>query len=122
LGLPNSQNLQFSYPILQFSPREVVSGVPPIPVAPVPQASFTSAEALHEVLYQFVDFSHHTARFIIFAQLALPSIIIIIILSFPILLIFGTYKITQNISLAFIVTGVLSHISIKHFINLNTAA
>jgi hypothetical protein len=58
-------------------------------------------KALHAVLYRFGDCANHPARFFIFAQLAMPCILFIIILVFPILLIIGICKITQTVSDSF---------------------
>jgi len=52
--------------------------------------------SLHALLNQFGDCAHHPARFVIFAQLALPWLLIILV--FPILAIVRTGTITQTAS------------------------
>ena len=90
-------------PSVQSSPTSSLSHGcswlrPPVPVAWVPQAPSPSPNALHAVLYCFGDCAHLPARFIIFEPLAELCISSIINLVFPILLIFGTFKITQTVS------------------------
>jgi len=98
LGPPNSWNLEFSRPVLHISLTGVVNHVAPSRLHHLVKPHRLLPKALHAVLYRFGDCAHHAAWFVIFAQLAMPSIIFVLILIFPILLIFGTCKITQTVS------------------------
>ena len=71
---------------------------PSIQVVSDRQASSASAESSPRGAVRFGDCANHPARFIIFAQLAKLCNFLIIILVFPILLIFGTCKIPQTAS------------------------
>jgi hypothetical protein len=53
-------------------------------------------KSVHALQYRFSDFAHHSAGFVIFAQLVLLSLFIIVI--FPILPMAETCKITQTVS------------------------
>jgi len=96
--LHTCQNLQFSHPELHIYLREVVGCVPPSRLRHFVKLHLVLPKALHAEQFRFGDSAHHPARFIIFAQLAKLSIFLIIILVFPILLIFRTCMIGQTVS------------------------
>jgi len=98
LGLHNCRNLQFSRPVLHISLTEVVCCIPPSRLHQFVKPHPLLPNALYLVLYCFGDCAHHPARLIIFAQPAKLCIFFIINLVFPILLIFGTWKIAQTVS------------------------
>jgi len=98
MGLANSRNVQFSRHVLHISLTEVVGRGPLSRLGELVKPHLLLPKALHSVLYCFGHCSHHPARFVILAQFAMPCILFIIILVFPILLIFATCKITQTVS------------------------
>ena len=93
-------NLQCTCRVLHVSSTEAVGCVPPSWLQQFVNHHLVLLNALHAVLYRFSDYAHHPARFIIFAQLAKLSIFLIIILIFPILFMFGTWKIAHTVPIS----------------------
>jgi len=91
---PNSRNLQFSHPSLHIFVRGVVGGVLLSRLCQFIQSHLLLPKSPLAVLYCFGVCAHHTARFVILAQLVMPCILFISILILPIFLIFGICKIS----------------------------
>jgi len=88
------RNFQFHCAVLLIPFTQVVGRVSPSWLCQLVKRHLLLPKTLDAVLYCFGDCAHHPARFIIFAPLALLCIVII----FPILLIAGTWIITQPVS------------------------
>ena len=98
LRLMNSWNHRFGPPILLIPPMEVVGCITPAWLRQFVKLNLLVLEMLHAMPYRFRDCAHHPARFVIFAELGPRRIFFLIILVFRILLMVGTYKITQTIA------------------------
>ena len=71
---------------------------PPSRLSRIVKPHLPQRNILHSVQYRFADCAYHPARFIIFAKLAKLYIFFIVILVFPILLIFRSCMIAQNVN------------------------
>jgi len=98
LRLDNCPNLQFGSPILHISITKVVGWIPPSGLGQFIKPHLLLPKTLHAVLYCFWYCAHHPARFIILTQLTKLSMFFITFLIFPVVLIIGTWKITQTVS------------------------
>src|SRR5258705_389746 len=96
LWLNDIWNPQLGGAVLLVSFTEVVGCILPSRLSQFVELHLLPQKPLHALLDRFGDCTHHLARFVIFAQIALLSLFIILI--FPIIAIVGTCKITQTIS------------------------
>jgi len=96
LRLNNCQNPQFGRAVLLISVPEIVGCILPSRLSQFVELHLLLPKPLHALLYRVSDCAHHSAGFVIFAQLVLLCLFIILI--FPIFPMVGTCKITQTVS------------------------